>query len=191
MRALSARPLTAADWPVIEELFGAKGACGGCWCMLWRVPFGNGREWKAALGERNRDSFRQLIEEGRVFGTLAFRGGAPVGWCSLGPRGDFPGLTRKRMLQTPWDEKTWSITCFYIPARERGRGVASALLAEALRLAESRGARSVEAYPVRPKEGKKIPAAFAWTGVPALFERAGFRCVIDNAHQPVYRTTLR
>jgi hypothetical protein len=30
------RQLTLATWPDYEELFGKKGACGGCWC-LWRI----------------------------------------------------------------------------------------------------------------------------------------------------------
>ena len=28
--------LTPADWPVLEQLFGPRGATGGCWCMWWR-----------------------------------------------------------------------------------------------------------------------------------------------------------
>jgi GNAT superfamily N-acetyltransferase len=184
------RPLTRDDWPAIETLFGAKGACGGCWCMLWRAPFG-GRRWKESLGEPNRAAFRSLIESGAIHGILAFRDGRPVGWCSIGPRSEFPGLGRSRVLQSDWDEGTWSVTCFYMPAAERGRGLASRLLRAAIALARKRGARSIEGYPMRPKEAKKIPAAFAWTGVVPLFERAGFRCVVPNEHQPVYRLELQ
>jgi predicted GNAT family acetyltransferase len=190
METLRVRPITSDDWETIETLFGAKGACGGCWCMLWRVPFG-GNRWKESHGEPNRLAFRALIESGQVDGCIAFRGDRPVGWCSIGPRADFPGLSRKRMLQTEWSERTWSVTCFYIPAKDRGSGVATALLAEAIRIAKKAGARALEAYPVRPKSGVKIPAAFAWTGVPALFERAGFHCIVPNEYQPVYRRDFR
>ena len=41
---LTVRPLREDDWPAIEELFGSNGACGGCWCMWWRVPRG-GKLW--------------------------------------------------------------------------------------------------------------------------------------------------
>jgi hypothetical protein len=34
---LQIRPLTADLWPALEELFGKKGACNGCWCMYWRI----------------------------------------------------------------------------------------------------------------------------------------------------------
>ncbi|HVE65129.1 MAG TPA: GNAT family N-acetyltransferase [Thermoanaerobaculia bacterium] len=157
--------------------------------MLWRASFG-GKRWKESLGEPNREAFRELIASGQVHGALAFRGTDAIGWCSIGPRIDFPGLTRKRLLQTEWDPGTWSVTCFYMPSTERGKGLASALLRESLRIAREHGASSVEAYPVRPKKGEKIPAAFAWTGVPALFEREGFEVAIPNAYQPVYRKRL-
>ena len=42
-------------------------------------------------------------------GILAFRGSGAVGWCSLGPRSDFPWLVRSRIL-APVDElPVWSI----------------------------------------------------------------------------------
>ena len=31
-------PLTPDLWPAFEALFGAAGACMGCWCTHWRVP---------------------------------------------------------------------------------------------------------------------------------------------------------
>jgi len=34
---LEVLPLTKARWPQFELLFGQRGACGGCWCMLWRL----------------------------------------------------------------------------------------------------------------------------------------------------------
>src|SRR5262249_10647025 len=156
----------------LARLFGANGACGGCWCMWWRVPRG-GRLWEEAKGRKNRDRFRRLVRAGKVHGVLAFRGEEPVGWCSFGPRAAFRRLETVKALRHEAAEGTWSIVCFYIPARWRGRGVATRLLAAATERAFELGARVLEAYPVVPKEDKAIPAAFAWTGVPALFEGAG------------------
>ena len=31
------KPLTPETWSDFERLFGSRGACGGCWCMLWRL----------------------------------------------------------------------------------------------------------------------------------------------------------
>lgn len=175
---INVRELHPDDWPVIEQLFGTNGACGGCWCMWWRVPRG-GKLWEEQKGSKNKRAFKRLLTDGRVHGCLAFEDDEPVGWCCVGPRGDFPRLERTKALRTDWDEGTWSVTCFYIKSAWRGQGVASALLAGAVSAARRLGARSIEGYPVRPKSTNKIPAAFAWTGVPQLFERCGFRTDAD------------
>jgi hypothetical protein len=33
-------PVTADLWPALEDLFGERGACNGCWCMYWRIGAG-------------------------------------------------------------------------------------------------------------------------------------------------------
>jgi len=164
--------LTPPHWPQLEALFGRNGACGGCWCMLWRAPYGGAR-FEADKGEPNRSKLRALVESGRAKGSLAFRGGRPIGWVSYGPRDDFPYFERSRVLAAFDGTARWVVSCFYLPAAERGHGVATALLAGAVEAARAAGAPGIEGYPVEPK-GKRVAAAFAWTGVPALFERAGF-----------------
>jgi GNAT superfamily N-acetyltransferase len=171
---LHIRQLTSEDWPAIVRLFGDKGACGGCWCMWPRVPQG-GKCWHEAKGAKNRERFRRLVKAGKVHGVLAFAGEEPVGWCSFGPRSTFPRLERVRALQRDWSDTTWSIVCFYIPSRWRGRNVATKLLEAATKEAFALGATEIEGYPVVPNQPEKVPAAFAWTGVPALFETAGYQ----------------
>lgn len=190
---LTIRPLVSDDWPNIETLFGTNGACGGCWCMWWRRPRG-GKLWEKNKGPNNKRAFKKLVTGGRVFGCLAFAGDQPVGWCCLGPRGDFPRLERTRGLHTDWDERTWSVTCFFIRAGWRHRGVATALVQEAVNVARANGAKQIEAYPVRPKpDGRAdIPPAFAWTGIPCLLERAGFRDITPpGGSRAVFRRRLR
>ncbi len=190
-RKLHLRPITPDDWDLVETLFGTKGACAGCWCMFWRSPFG-GKAWEARKGATNRKDFRKLIKAGDVHGVLAFEGERVVGWCSIGPREDFPHLERSRVLQTDWKPGTWSVTCFFIPAGERGKGIATALLGAAVMLAKKRGAREIEGYPIRVRpDGKKIAAAFAWTGVPSLFEKGGFEPIEREEERVVYRKGLR
>ncbi len=168
------RPLKPGDWPIIVKLFGDNGACGGCWCMWPRVPQG-GKSWDEAKGAKNRDRFRRLVKGGKVHGTLAFAGEEPVGWCSFGPRSTFPRLVRVRALQRQSSDTTWSIVCFYIPSRWRGRGAATKLLEAATKEAFALGATEIEGYPVVPANApEKVSAAFAWTGVPALFQAAGY-----------------
>jgi GNAT superfamily N-acetyltransferase len=185
---ITVRRLRSDDWPVIERLFGANGACGGCWCMWWRVARG-GKLWEASKGAKNKRAFKKLVAEGAVHGCLAFAGEEPVGWCCVGPRADFPRLERTKALATEWNERTWSVTCFYIKAGWRHRGVASALLAEAVKVARTGGAKRLEGYPVRIKGGRS-PGSFEWTGVPGVFERNRFRVVTPpgNPRDIVVRT---
>jgi len=176
---LRIRPLEPGDWPIIVKLFGANGACGGCWCMWPRVPRG-GKLWEDLKGPKNRDRFRRLVRAGKVHGVLAFCAGEPVGWCSFGPRQTFPRLDTVRAIQHDWSDGTWSIVCFYVRSAWRQRGIAGRLLEAATRRARALGARTIEGYPAVPHNSSEpLPAAFAWTGVPALFEKAGYSPLVQ------------
>jgi GNAT superfamily N-acetyltransferase len=188
--AFTFRPLKTSDWTHIEALFGETGACGGCWCMYWRVP-STGRYWAEHKGAPNRRSFRKLVEAGRAAGILAFEGRTPVGWCSLGPRADFAYLARARKLPPPPDGDCWSVTCFFIKAGYRRSGVAGKLLDAAINFARRNGASALEGYPSVPKAaGEKIADAFAHTGVPKLFEAAGFEMTAKAGARNVYRLSF-
>jgi len=174
-RTVEVRALTTNDWPTIEKLFGEKGVCGGCWCMSWRLPQ-HGKLWEQNKGEPNKRAFKKLVKSGKVHACLAFLDDTPVGWCCIGPRGDFPRLARIKALQTKWDDDTWSVVCFYIKTGYRHQGIATKMLNRAASLARSLGAKRLEGYPVtafRTGNGE-IPAAFAWTGVKQLFEKQKF-----------------
>jgi GNAT superfamily N-acetyltransferase len=176
------RPLSPSDWPNIENLFGKNGACGGCWCMWWRVPRG-GKLWAESKGEKNRRALRQLITTGKVHGCLAFADDLPVGWCCVGPRRDFPRTERSNALKSEWDEKTWSVTCFFIRNGWRNQGISSSLLRESVKLARSHGAKTVEGYPIKINWTRgQIPGAFAYTGLPQMFERQRFVDISLPAH---------
>jgi GNAT superfamily N-acetyltransferase len=173
------RAITPEDWPTIERLFGANGACGGCWCMWWRVEKG-GKTWDAAKGEPARKTMRGLVRQGKCHAVIAFEGDVPVGWCSFGPREDFPRLLRSKKLSRP-DPAPWAIVCFYLPAKQRRKGLATKLLDAATKAAIAAGATAIEGYPTVPKPGQPIAGAFAWTGLPKMFEKAGYRAVRHDA----------
>ena len=188
---MKVRPLTSDDWPIIERLFGENGACGGCWCMSWRVPRG-GKLWEESKGAKNKRAFKKLVTTGKVYGCLAFSSDEPVGWCCVGPRGDFPRIERTKALLTDWDQGTWSVTCFFIRSGWRGKGLATALLSEAVKVARRNGAKVLEGYPVRTKPNALMPAAFAWTGVSALFEQNAFVNIsLPSASRDVYVKKFR
>jgi GNAT superfamily N-acetyltransferase len=170
------RPLKPTDWASIESLFGPRGACAGCWCMYWRVEKG-GRSWDALRGQPARRRFRSVVSTGRASGLLAFVQRTPIGWVCVGPYEDFPRLKRVRAFAGARPEGTWSIVCLYIQSRWRGLGLGTQLLEAARDFAFSQGAMYVEGYPANVKRGQRLPGAFVWTGVPAMFAAAGFRSV--------------
>jgi GNAT superfamily N-acetyltransferase len=173
---IETRELTPALWPDLEALFGGNGACGGCWCMHWRQE--RGEDWAKLKGAINKRRFRALVRAGRAHGVLAYLDGVPVGWAAFDRRRDLAKLDRAPSLACDDAEQVWSLPCFFVKAGYRKRGVASALLAAAVKAVRRRRGAVIEAYPVRAgRFGKAIPAAFAWTGTIPMFETAGFEAV--------------
>lgn len=186
--AIRVRPATPARWDDLARLFGARGACAGCWCMWWRrAP----AEWRRGRGAGNRAALRRLVASGDPPGLLAYEAGEPVGWIALAPREAYPRLARSRTLRPIDAMPVWSVTCFFVGREHRRRGVTVALLEAAAAYAERRGARMLEGYPVEPRAGS-WPDAFAWTGIAAAFRKAGFREVArPSATRPIMRRALR
>lgn len=177
-------PASPERWQELEELFGERGACGGCWCMYWRLPRA---EFERGKGAPNRAGLRALVASGDPPGLIAYLAGRPVGWCSVGPRDAFPRLERSRILRPVDDAPVWSVVCLFVARPFRGRGVSVALLRAAAEHAASHGAGMVEGYPVDPRRGR-VPDAFAWTGIEAGFRRAGFREVARRSEgRPIMR----
>ncbi len=168
--ALSFRPLTADRWPDLERLFGARGACAGCWCMWFRLARA---EFEREKGAGNREALRALVESGPPPGILAYAGEEPVGWCALAPRAAYPLLARSRILRPVDDAPVWSIVCFFVARAHRRHGVTTELLRAATRYAREQGARILEGYPVEPKKGTAADT-FVYHGLASAFRRAGF-----------------
>ena len=156
--------------------------------MWWRVEKG-GKTWEEAKGERNRERLAKLVKQGAVHAVIAFDGDEPIGWCSFGLRASFPRLMNSRVLRHETSDDTWSIVCFFIPAKQRGKGLATRLLRAASERAFELGAAAIEGYPVVPHgSDARMPAAFAWTGVPAVFEAASYTPIVRaRGLRPIYR----
>ena len=163
-------------WRDLEALFGPRGACGGCWCMWWRLA--KGERWDDVKGAPAKARCRRLVTSGKAHGAVAYHDGAPVGWISYDRRRDLPRLDRAPSLACDDAERVWSIPCFFIARGYRRRGVATALLRHALRALGARGAQIAEGYPVRPRSVRtEMPPLFAFTGTVSMFARAGFTSV--------------
>ena len=180
-------PLTPERWSDFEELFGPRGACGGCWCMYWRL---SRRQYNEQHGELNRRNIKALVESGNIPGILAYLADEPVGWGSVAPREEFPTLGRSRILKPVDELPVWSVVCFFIARSHRHKGLTVALLKAAVEFARSNGARIVEGYPVDPKGGKS-PDVFVYTGLVSAFNQAGFSEVLRRSEtRPIMRYNL-
>jgi GNAT superfamily N-acetyltransferase len=181
-------PLTPSRWKDLAGLFGPRGACAGCWCMYWRLTR---PQYRDSNNEGNRRAFRRLVGTGALTGIIAYDNSGPIGWCSIAPRSQFKSLATSKNFGPVDDAPTWSITCFYIAARARRKGLGRKLLSEALTYARKRGAKLVEGYPV-DAAARKTSSGLLWHGVLSTFEAAGFREVARRLpSRPIVRRRLR
>jgi len=181
---LRCEPLTPDRWDDFATLFGENGACGGCWCMTWRV---RRSEFNKNKGEGNRLAMHGLVESGEVPGIIGYLDDEPVGWCAVAPREQYPALERSRVLKRVDDLPVWSVSCFFVRKDQRNKGLTVQLLRAAVEYVRQLGGRIVEGYPVEPRTGK-MPAVFAWTGIASAFIKAGFEeCKRHSETRPIMR----
>ena len=208
---LEFHPLTPERWGDFEELFGEKGACGGCWCMWFRQTRS---EFEKNKGEGNRRAMKAIVESGRVPGILAYiketgripqgsaregRDAEPegvgrfgsltraIGWCSVEPRERFPRLETSRVLRPVDDQPVWSIVCFFIDKEYRLRGVSVELMKAAVEYAAQNGAKIVEGYAAEPKKAK-VPDLYIFHGHVSAYRQAGF---VEVARRSPTRPIMR
>jgi ribosomal protein S18 acetylase RimI-like enzyme len=169
---LQTRPLNTTTWPdfarVMEE---HNGVWGGCWCIAFHPAVRPRAEADSAY---NRSDKETLVRGGRAHAALVYDGPDVVGWAQFGSVDELPRIKHRRAYDagagTPPD---WRITCFFVARTHRGRGVASAALAGALREIGRLGGGTVESYP-EDVEGRKTSSSFLYNATVSLFERHGF-----------------
>lgn len=186
--ALTFAPLTPQHWDAFETLFGERGACGGCWCMWFRVP---NKEFEGQKGLGNKAAMYEIVHSGRIPGILAFHNNEAVGWCSVAPREEFSRLQRSRILQPVDELPVWSVVCLFVRKDYRRKGVSTQLLQSAIDYVKSRGGSIVEGYPVDAK-GETIPDAFAYYGLASSFLQAGYEEVARRSEiRPIMRYVIQ
>lgn len=172
------KPLTPETWKPFEALFGPRGACGGCWCMTWRLGKADFEKHK---GEGNRRKMQSLVDARETIGVLAMNRDVPVGWCAVAPREKYVRLQKSRVLKPVDGNPVWSVSCFFIAKDYRKKGISVPLLKAAVDYARAHGADIIEGYPIEPKD-KTMPDVFAWTGILSTYLKAGF--VEVKRHSP-------
>jgi len=180
-------PLTTKTWADFEQIVGPRGGWGGCWCMWWRLDRGT---FKKNKGEQNKQALRRIVASRNPVGVLAYSGGKPVGWCAVAPRDVYNRLATSRVLKRVDDRMVWSVSCLYVKPAYRRSGLSAALVKAAAEYAYHKGATIVEGYPQEAR--KKLPDAFAWTGLLPAFRQARFKEVARRSPtRPIMRKAVR
>jgi GNAT superfamily N-acetyltransferase len=179
-------PVSEARFDDVQTVFGTRGQAAHCQCQRYRMGWYDHQSDNVA---GRRELLRDQVSEGH--GLLAYVDGEPVGWCSLAPRCDYTYLRQpvwKGRSEDKTDASVWAVTCFAIRAGFRKQGVSRALAAATVELARDRGARAVEAYPMKPAPGKDVPWGEMHVGALSAFLAVGYRVV----HVPsLRRATVR
>jgi GNAT superfamily N-acetyltransferase len=178
-------PATADRWADVATLLGGNGDR-GCWCQ---APRGRAVGYGKSKPGARREALRAQLHEEPPPGMLAYVDGEVAGWCGFGPRPNLPRLEHSRTIPKIDDLPVWSILCFNIRVGYRRRGVAAALLAGVVDYARSSGAPGLEAYPIDP-EGGRVNANFGYVGVTPMFEKAGFRRVVETSAHSDHRPRI-
>ena len=183
---LSFHPLTQKLWRDFELLFGRNGACGGCWCMYWKL---RGKDFTDNTGNTARQMQKAIVDSKTVPGLMAYADGYPIGWIAVEPRRAYPKLAHSRILKSVDDQEVWSITCFFVDKKHRRKGITVELLKAAVDYVKSKGGKIVEGYPVDVSQNQAD--AFVYTGTASAFKQAGFKEVARNSPtRPIFRFVI-
>lgn len=160
----------------IVSVLDQPGESSHCWCQFhrWSADL-----WSSREPRENREDLVNLVRDGREPGLLALSGEKAVGWAAVAPLAELDRLTTSPFLpQLRPDgddlDARWSITCFVVLAQARGRGVVRQLVAESVTFARSRGATSIEAYPVDVATQAPQLSERLYSGTLPVFLDAGF-----------------
>jgi GNAT superfamily N-acetyltransferase len=181
----------------LQTVFGPRGAGAYCQCQRYKL---RPREAFAKFPvEERAHRLRMQTECGNpksetTSGLVAYLDGEPVGWCAVEPRPAYEGLLRNNRV--PWegrdedkaDDSVWAVTCVFVRAGFRRRGLSYELARAAVDFARERGARALEAYPMLTEPGKDIIWDEIHVGSRSIFEAAGLAQV---SHPTKRRVVMR
>lgn len=184
---LITHPLDKSRWNDFVKLFGERGACGGCWCMTWRLK---SSDFEKNKGEKNKKAIQKLASSGEPVGVIGYVQDEPVGWCAVAPREKFLRLENSRVLKRIDDQPVWSVTCFFINKKFRRQGLSAQMLKGVIDYCKKKKVKIIEAYPSDLK--KDLPDVFVWTGIHSSFVRAGFKEAARNSKtRPIMRFYIK
>lgn len=179
----------------LAALFEAAGS--SCYCRFWHFT-GTNNAWLercATAPEENRAAFEAALASGgdEARGVVAMEGDRAVGWLKVAPAAVMSKAYDRRLYKglpcfAGDRDGVYLIGCALVHPEHRHRGVATALVAGAVRLAPAWGARALEALPRRPRE--PVSDEELWTGPMGAYLANGFVEVSSFEPYPVLRRDL-
>jgi GNAT superfamily N-acetyltransferase len=195
-RVEAAGPQHAAGLVALFEAAGSP-----CHCRYWHFE-GDKNAWLercAAAPRENRAELERGLAAGSddARGVVALAQGSAervIGWLKVAPAAAVPKLYDQRLYRgLPCFQGDRAgvhvIGCALVDPTTRRRGVATALVAGAIRIAPSWGATALEALPRRPRE--PVSDEELWTGPLGAYLTNGFVEVHTFDPYPVLRRELR
>jgi GNAT superfamily N-acetyltransferase len=178
-------PGNEARWEDLQAVFGRRGTGFGCQCQRYKL--GRGEAFGNFPVEERAQRLREQTDcdhpsSDTTSGLVAYLDGEPVGWCAVEPRIAYDGLIRNAN-RAAWqgrdedktDRTVWAVTCVFVRAGYRKRGVSRALVAASVGFARDRGARVLEGYPMTTTQAI---AEEMHVGTVRTFAEAGFTEVL-------------
>jgi GNAT superfamily N-acetyltransferase len=190
-------PANQAACEDLQTVFGARGSAAICQCQRYKLA--PKEAFKSYPAEERARRLRDQTNCGKAdatatSGLVAYLDDEPVGWCAVEPRPAYEGLLR--VYRVPWegraedkgDESVWAVTCVFVRAGFRHRGIGYALARAAVDFARDRGASALEAYPMLTRRGEEITWGELHMGTRSIFAAAGFR---EVGHPTPRRAVMR
>ena len=160
-----------------------------CYCHFHHVP--PALDWESLTADANRLAMDARVACGEMEGYLAYAGEDVIGWLNAQPRHRLQHCEARIGAAAPPTgvppHRAAAVVCFVVPATERRRGIARALLAHALDDLAARGIVVVDAYPARAGGARD---ADHFRGPRGLFLAAGFTPAGGDARTEVLRKWL-
>lgn len=183
------------DGPALCALFEREGS--PCYCRFWHFG-GDNNAWLDRCANASSDNRAALLDalatgSDEARGVVAHDGDAIVGWLKVAPATAMKKTYDRRLYRNlpcfAGDrDGIFVLGCALVDGRVRHHGVATALVAEAVRLAPTWGARALEAFPRRPRE--PVRDEELWTLPVGALSANGFVEVDSFDPYPVLRCQL-
>jgi GNAT superfamily N-acetyltransferase len=177
MANITIEPATADRFDDAQHALTGGGDGRSCQCQWWTIT---NAEFQRTPIEQRQAMLHDEMQVAPPPALIAYVDGEAAGWVRVGPRTRQIRLGRTRNFtahsEEPWDDDAvWAVSCFVVRKEFRRQGLNARLLEAAVDFARAGGARVIEAYPMDPDAGKKIPVNDLYHGVLSTFEQAGFR----------------